>query len=231
MVGVVKSSDPTIRMIAEAAGVSQEPRAEVLAEALRAPGGQAPGADLAVTLAIELAARVRAAESPLPLEGLKVPSSKGTIDPVASVFVNDAPWNQQRDVVTLDGRISASDGHVLGCQSLRERMAQQCEAAELLTGEDLLAQEADVVGRIRQQLQECADGVDFLTEFLRELPAPDAGKVAVFLLEDAFGVEKIVDPRAAKLQGAALYICMDTPLAVESLRKMQSAHVGVGSGI
>jgi hypothetical protein len=107
--------------------VAKEPRADVLAAALDAPeteeGEDAPlSTDLAVALAIELAVRLRAKE-PRPAK-IVVPTVFNTVRGVDTVFIDDAPWQSEKAMITLHPRISAEDGRLLGCSSLREEMTR-----------------------------------------------------------------------------------------------------------
>jgi len=222
VIGLVKQADQTIKMIAEAAGVAKEPRSEMLMQALAKSGAAAPGLELAVALASELAARTKAQGKKL--EHAMVPTVKGTIESMKHVFINDAPWWHQRGVVTLHPGVTAEEGSILGCTSLREEMARRCEGKDAAPApsKEEATNEAEGVSKLRKLLQEFGDGANIISEFVQNCDGAGAGSVAFFLMEEAFPGEKILDPRASPLQGAALYVCSDKALSAEDVKKMQA---------
>ncbi|CAK0871811.1 unnamed protein product [Prorocentrum cordatum] len=225
VIGLVKPGDQTIKLIAEAAGVAKEPRADVLAAALDAPEGEegeeAPvSTDLAVALAIELAVRLRAKE-PRPAK-VVVPTVLNTVRDVGAVFIDDAPWQSEKAMVTLHPRISAEDGRMLGCSSLREEMTRQCEEGDAAQDGDAFGQEADLVSQVKQLLQEYGEQADLVKEFVQNCDDAGATNVAFFIHEPAFGSERVVDPRTASLQGPALYVCSDKALNANDIARMQN---------
>jgi len=235
VMGIVKQGDYAIRMIAEAAGVPKEPQVEVLAEILNSQSEETSiVADLAVTLAVELAGRLRVGEAQL--QGVRVPASSGKLEPVGRVYIDDAPWSRG-DILTLHPRISAEDGRLLGCTSVRAELARQCEdggeAAEASeatdTGEakdktlegDEFGPEADLVSQVKQLLQEYGEGADLVKEFIQNADDAEGGSLTFIIQAETFGTERVVDPRTAALQGASLYVCSDKPLSQQDISWMQ----------
>eukprot|EP00971_Amphidinium_carterae_P238921 4742596-Amphidinium_carterae.1 len=206
-IGLVMPGDSTIRKLAEAAGVGTAPKAEFLAQALCRQDVNNPDIDLAVALSLELAARVRQKEE-LP-DKVMIPSALGTMDMAEKVYIDDAAW-KQGEVAMLHPRISPGDGRLLGCTSAREQMAKECEAMNDPMDEDetqAFGQEADLVAQVKQLLQEYGDSADLVKEFVQNTDDAGCHSLAFVIQEEKYGVEEIVDYRAASLQGPALYIC------------------------
>jgi hypothetical protein len=87
--------------------------------------------------------------------------------------------------------------------------------------EEAFGQEADLVSQVQQLLQEYGDSADFIKEFVQNADDAGATSLGIFLLEEKFGIEQVVDPRAAALQGAAIYICCDNSLSSVDIGNMQ----------
>jgi len=244
-IGVVKPMDHIIKLLAEACGVPKEPSALVLAEALcNIPAGNV---DLAVTLAIELAGRIRAKEEKPAC--IMVPTTTDTVENVTTVYIDDAPW-QQSNIMRLHTRISADDGKMLGCTSVRAELIRQCEEGQDdggglhgpssdinggASGElsrkgsisadvdgDAFGQEADLVSQVMQLLQEYGDSADLVKEFVQNADDAGAESLAFFIQDESHGTERVVDSRTASLQGPALYVCCDNPLTSEDIVRMQN---------
>ena len=54
------------------------------------------------------------------------PNRKPRIKRGEDVYINDAPWSKGK-VETLDEKISSKDARLLGCTSVRDQLAKQCE--------------------------------------------------------------------------------------------------------
>eukprot|EP00929_Paragymnodinium_shiwhaense_P109155 TRINITY_DN754_c5_g1_i1.p1 TRINITY_DN754_c5_g1~~TRINITY_DN754_c5_g1_i1.p1 ORF type:complete len:4259 (+),score=1336.88 TRINITY_DN754_c5_g1_i1:96-12872(+) len=218
VLGIVRPGDATVKMIAEAVNVPQEPIAETLAEILREQPVEVIGIELGIRIATELAARIRAGERMPPK--IVVPTSTGLLEPVEQVYIDDASW-KKGEIQTLHHRISAEDGRVLGCTSVRAEMANMCEEVTGTTEGDTFGQEADLVSQIKQLLQEYGEGADLVKEFVQN--SDDAGcEHVVFILEEVqHPAEQLVDTRTAALQGPALYVCSDKVLTGQDIKNMQ----------
>eukprot|EP00928_Gymnodinium_smaydae_P095838 TRINITY_DN8323_c0_g2_i1.p1 TRINITY_DN8323_c0_g2~~TRINITY_DN8323_c0_g2_i1.p1 ORF type:complete len:4833 (+),score=938.40 TRINITY_DN8323_c0_g2_i1:126-14624(+) len=214
--GIVKPMDYTIRAFAEAVDVPKEPSAEALADLLQRHDVEE--LDTAVTLALELAARVRSGEA-LP-QHVVVPTSCGLLKVVAEVYIDDASW-RRRELLTLHPRISAEAGGLLGCTSVRAEMIKQCEDLGEDAEGDPFGQEADLVSQVKQLLQEYGESADLVKEFVQNSDDAGATSLTFIVDEESFGTETIIDPRVGALQGPAVYICSDKPLTDEDIANMQ----------
>ena len=181
------------------------------------------GIDLAVALCAELGSRLGTEEMgqrfKKELASLKVPTTTGRFMPASSVFINDAPWIKRGAIETLDERVSNTHGRVLGCTSVRDQHAQQCEDG--IDDEDAFGQESDLVDQVRLILKDYDSSSDVVAEFAQNTDDFGASKLSFILCDKTFEKEKLVDERCGDLQGPALYICSCKPLQEEDIKRMQ----------
>jgi len=150
-----------------------------------------------------------------------VPTASGNLLPASQVFINDAPWHAQ-DTDThelLNARISPSHGRVLGCSSVREQLARQCEDMGI-EGEDFSQQE-DLAQRIEGLLRKYDDEKDIFVEHYQN--CDDAGADEVFFLLDqqSYGTDRLLTPESAALQGPSLILASSKPLTRDDLNRIK----------
>eukprot|EP00929_Paragymnodinium_shiwhaense_P071432 TRINITY_DN36310_c0_g2_i1.p1 TRINITY_DN36310_c0_g2~~TRINITY_DN36310_c0_g2_i1.p1 ORF type:complete len:2649 (+),score=501.17 TRINITY_DN36310_c0_g2_i1:813-7949(+) len=203
--------DSLIRRVAQELGVPQNPPATILAEVLRRSSGAK-----AVALAIEVAKRIEAGER-RPSD-LVVPIASGAVQPVSKVFLDDAPWKRSQSIWTLHPDIGHQDGRRLGCTSVRDELARTMEDDD---DEDHFGQEAELVDQVAQLLEEYYGEGDVVSEFVQNTDDYGADGLVFHLSNERFRSERIVDSRAADLQGPALYICSTKELTPAAIKRMQ----------
>ena len=152
---------------------------------------------------------------------VQVPTASGNLLPASQVFINDAPWHVQ-DTDThelLNARISPSHGRVLGCSSVREQLARQCEDTGI-EGEDFSQQE-DLAQRIEGLLLKYNDEKDIFVEHYQN--CDDAGADEVFFLLDqqSYGTDRLLTPESAALQGPSLILASSKPLTRDDLNRIK----------
>ncbi|CAJ1439474.1 unnamed protein product, partial [Effrenium voratum] len=204
----------SVRGIGVAMGVPEWPAVEVLKEAIPSFRPQA------VALCAELAAgleRLKPKERPAARKGLKVPTNSGKLLRVEDVYINDAPWSKGK-VETLDEKISSKDARLLGCTSVRDQLAKQCEDAN---DEDAFGQEADLVDQIALLLKDYSGRSDVVAEFVQNTDDFGASELKFVLSKERHVKDRVVDKRCENLQGPALYICSNKPLGEEDILRMQ----------
>lgn len=209
--------DPDARRLAKQIGVQERPRVANLVDAI-----PKFGAVKAVVLCIELASRLekcKDVDHSQELANLKVPTNTGDFLPPVDVYINDAPWTGSETVFSLDDRISHEYGRQLGCTSIRDRLAQECE--DNLDEEDAFGQEADLVDQVKLILKDYSSQSDVVAEFFQNTDDFGASKLEFFLFDEAYDKEEVVDQRSGALQGPALYICSSKPLKDEDIKQMQ----------
>ena len=79
-------------------------------------------------------------------ENLRVPTSSGRLLSPSEVYIDDAQWTSSRDLETVSSAISPKHARLLGCTSIRDKLAEECEDA---TDEDGFGQEADLVDQVK----------------------------------------------------------------------------------
>eukprot|EP00439_Symbiodinium_sp_Y106_P031436 s6671_g3.t1 len=151
-------------------------------------------------------------------ENLAVPTSSGRLLPPSEVFIDDAKWTRSRDVETVSSAISPEHARRLGCTSIRDKLAEECEDA---ADEDGFGQEADLVDQVKLLLDDYSSQSDVVAEFFQNADDHGAASLTFVLCDQQHPDEKIVDRRCKALQGPALYICSDKVLTDEDIRLMQ----------
>ncbi|CAE7535966.1 SACS, partial [Symbiodinium necroappetens] len=221
-IGIVHP-DERVRSLARELDVSEKPDMEVLVELI-----QRQRADVAraCVLCRELAKPLflTARRRPKNFQNLLVPTSSGRLLPPSKVFLDDAPWTKSEHLETLDSRLSTQDGRKLGCTSIRDRLAAECEVAADVDG---FGQEEDLVDRVSLVLKDYNEQSDVVAEFLQNTDDHGAKRLVFLLSDRSFSKEKLVDERCRALQGPALYICSDKALEPRDIERMQ--RVGCSS--
>ena len=164
------------------------------------------------------------------------------------MFIDDAKWTRSRDVETVSSAISPEHARRLGCTSIRDKLAEECEDA---ADEDGFGQEADLVDQVKLGQPQCevllstcvrcqicaivehraalrklllddySSQSDVVAEFFQNADDHGAASLTFVLCDQQHPDEKIVDRRCKALQGPALYICSDKVLTDEDIRLMQ----------
>ncbi|CAE7906641.1 SACS [Symbiodinium microadriaticum] len=151
-------------------------------------------------------------------ENLRVPTSSGRLLSPSEVYIDDAQWTSSRDLETVSSAISPKHARLLGCTSIRDKLAEECEDA---TDEDGFGQEADLVDQVKLLLDDYSSQSDVVAEFFQNADDHGAASLTFILCDQQHPDEKIVDGRSKGLQGPALYICSDKELSNEDIRHMQ----------
>ena len=180
------------------------------------------GAEMAVVLCTELAGRLEKYKDDAllykaVLANLQVPTATGQFLPPREVYVNDAPWTRSGPVETLDERISHVHGRRLGCTSVRNKLAQECEDGS--DEEDAFGQEADLVDQVELILKDYSSPSDVVAEFFQNTDDFGASHLVFALSDTTYDGKKVVDQRCEALQGPALYICSSKPLEEEDIKE------------
>ena len=160
--GIVHSD---VRELAVQIGVEKRPGVSSLVDCI-----PRFGAEMAVVLCTELAGRLEKYKDDAllykaVLANLQVPTATGQFLPSREVYVNDAPWTRSGPVETLDERISHVHGRRLGCTSVRNKLAQECEDGS--DEEDAFGQEADLVDQVELILKDYSSPSDVVAEFFQ----------------------------------------------------------------
>ncbi|CAE7771460.1 SACS [Symbiodinium sp. CCMP2592] len=211
--------DEDVKQLAKVWDVGSEPPAPVLANfSLHL------GLEKAAAFCTELASWLRRRTF---FENLAVPTSSGKLLPPSEVFIDDAKWTRSRNLETVSSAISPEHARRLGCTSIRDKLAEECEDA---TDEDGFGQEADLVDQVKLGqpvrskkllLDDYSSQSDVVAEFFQNADDHGAASLTFILCDQQHGDEKIVDRRCKALQGPALYICSDKVLTDEDIRLMQ----------
>ena len=209
---------PDAQELALQIGVETRPRVKSLVDSI-----PKFGAKMAVVLCTELAGRFEkfqdAADFTEELADLLVPTSTGQFLPPGEVFINDARWTRGGAIQTLDDAISAKHGRRLGCTSVRDKLAEECEDG--IEEEDAFGQEADLVDQVMLILKDYSSPSDVVAEFFQNTDDFGASELVFFLSDTTYGKKKLVDHRCKALQGPALYICSNKPLGEMDIKRMQ----------
>jgi len=143
----------------------------------------------------------------------------GRLAPPKLVFINDAP---SKGVELLSGSIGADAGRRLGCTSVRDELAQRCEApGGFGFGGEEFGQKEALRDRIRGLLHDYNSRADVLTEHWQNVD-DTAGGFILFCL-DLASYEKagLVDKRTASLQGPALLLASSHALSDGDIVRME----------
>ncbi|CAJ1408234.1 unnamed protein product, partial [Effrenium voratum] len=212
--GILRQEE-SVRAIGKLVGVPSWPSINALKASI-------PSSSLkvAVALCTELAhalERLEGAERPS-LAELRVPTSSEDFVRLQDVYINDAPWSSSNRIQTLHDLISHPHARLLGCTSVRDQLAEQCEDAQ---ADDAFGQESNLVDQIKRLLNDYSSRSDVVAEFVQNTDDFGASELKFMLSNDFHPKDQVVDKRCEDLQGPALYICSNKPLAEEDIARMQ----------
>jgi hypothetical protein len=200
-------------------GIESHLSVDVLVSALEVMATSADDFNLklAVNLVQELAERCTSNEESWSMHRQAfVPTSSGQLAPSSSVFINDAPWKSSSDARLLHEEVPPQAGRVLGCTSVRDQLARECET---VVGEDF-GQFEDLATRIKGLLRDYDDEFDVFTEHWQN--SDDAGaERLLFLLDEATYKKDRLVSECAVLQGPALVFASSKPLSDEDICRIQ----------
>ena len=212
--------------VLKAVGITKHFSVNVLSHQLEDLANQdvTPGSLLfAVNLAKELALILADSSKRNNDINLPVPTVSRRLRPVSEVYINDAKWVGSgpggEQVEILDEAIGPKDARLLGCGSVREKLAQMCEAHDDF-GEDF-GQHEDLVARIRGILGQYNEEHDIFIEHLQNCDDAGADKVTFVLDRRSYATQKLVDDRAQILQGPALLLTSSKSLTDEDIKRIQ----------
>lgn len=173
---------------------------------------------LARALTAELADRLsQFAEGEERPEGILVLTSSEYLRPVKDVYIDDAKWTRSTVLETLHPDLSSGYGRELGCTSVRDKLAQQCEDDD----NESFGQDANLVDQVKQLLRDYGARGDVIKEFVQNTDDFGADTLVFLYSGLEHNKDQIVDERAACLQGPALYICSNKALTPEDINRMQ----------
>jgi len=206
--------------ILKVVGITERFSTEVLTHQLQILQNEDPSAysqSLAVKLACEVAYTLK--EKVNKNMKLVVPTVSGRMLPVSQVSINDAPWVGSGNVEMLDDNISVKFGRTLGATSVRDKLAQMCEADK--DPGDHFGQHEDLKARLCSILEQYNEVHDIFNEHLQN--CDDAGAEEVTFAFDArsHAIDQLVDDRAKILQGPALLFMSSKSLNTEDIKLIQ----------
>jgi hypothetical protein len=146
-----------------------------------------------------------------------VPTENKKLVISGTVHIDDAPWTQSRHLQILSTSIASKFGRLLGCKSVRDQLAAECEGDD----DQVFGQQEDLVDRIKQLCAEYHGNEDLFREFFQN--TDDHGSPALHFVVDTntYPDDQLVDTRAKGLQGPALLVCSTKELSPEDIRRMQ----------
>eukprot|EP00397_Hematodinium_sp_SG-2012_P000088 GEMP01000088.1.p1 GENE.GEMP01000088.1~~GEMP01000088.1.p1 ORF type:complete len:2901 (+),score=597.39 GEMP01000088.1:225-8927(+) len=201
--------------------IPHEHSARTIADALHPSCAGEWGQDLRVRLSCALAEQLRATPNARSnIDTVYVPTHPdAALRPSAEVFIDDALWqNATTGLSLLHKQIGPSHGRVLGCTSVRDKLALDCEVAQC--GGDF-GQEEDLVDRVVRLNADMIGADDVFPEFFQNFDDHGNNSVAYFWDDGRYPTESIVDERTKPLQRSALYICGTASLSDEDVQRMQ----------
>ena len=203
----------------KAVGIQNRFSVDVLTHQLQTMADEFPlsqsSLSFAISLSCEIACLFKDQHSTNKNTQLCVPTASGRLLPVGEVSINDAYWIKGEQPVLLHDEISATFGRLLGCGSIRERMARYCEADG-----DEFGQHEDLVVRIRSILAQYHDDDDVFAEHFQNCDDAGASEVVFVLDQRMHASEHLVDNSAKILQGPALLLTSSQELMDRDIERM-----------
>jgi len=203
----------------KAVGIENRFSVDVLTHQLQTMADEYPlsqgSMSFAISLSCEIACHFKDHGSTNKNTQLCVPTASGRLLPVGEVSINDANWIKGDQPVLLHDEISAQFGRLLGCGSIRERMARSCEADG-----DEFGQHEDLVVRIRSILAQYHDDDDVFAEHFQNCDDAGASEVVFVLDQRMHASEHLVNDRAKIMQGPALLLTSSQELKDRDIERM-----------
>jgi hypothetical protein len=209
-----------------AMGIEDRLPVDVLVSALEemATSGGDINLKLAVNLVLELADRCKSdqtSEESWAKHGQAyVPTSSGQLALSSSVFINDAPWSSSVGARLLHEKVPNDAGRVLGCTSVRDQLARECETTVDDIGEDF-GQFEDLATRIRGLLRDYDNEFDVFTEHWQNSDDAGAERLLFLLDKSTYKKESLLSDKCDMLQGPSLVFASSKPLSDEDISRIQ----------
>jgi HEPN domain-containing protein len=159
-----------------------------------------------------------------------VPTTEGTLQNAAKVYLNDAPWHAPhgsagQKVYLLHGSVDHNTGLTLGCTSVREELARRCEVEDDTDSDDEgeFGQQEKLSDRIRSLLSGYSDRFDVFTEHWQNSDDAGAESLLFVLDQTSYPTDSLVDQRdgCRALQGPALLLASSKALSDKDVMRIQ----------